>query len=124
MHINRITFSIYSSEVQPVPTMEMVRSQFNLSAVPAPTQCPTIKLEDSDVTGDTERLASETAKVSPHNDIAGLDLRDFAEKNLAKERAGQLNLLGGKIEERWNMYRELLGSQTRVALGSADYDSV
>ena len=101
--------------------MEMVRSQFNLQAAPAPT----IKLEDCNAAGGVDRLSTEPVTLAHNNDCAGLDLRELAEKSLAEERASQLNLLGGKIEERWNTYRELLGSQTRVTLGSAaDFDSV
>ena len=98
--------------------MEMVRSQFNLPS--SSSSPPTITLDDQLITGDVENLPSAV----PSQD-SGLDLRQLAKEQLANEKAGQSNQLGSKVEERWNMYRDLLGSQVRLSLhGNSDCDAV
>ena len=91
--------------------MEMVKSQFNL-----PTSSPpTITLDDQVITGDTESLPSAVRSTD-----SGLDLRKLAEEQLTNEKAGRLNQLGAKVEERWTTYRDLLGSQVQLALHRSD----
>ena len=98
--------------------MEMVRSQFNLP--PSSSLPPTITLDDQLITGDGESLPSAV----PTKD-SGPDLRRLAEEQLANEKAAQLNQLGSKVEERWNTYQDLLGSQVRLSLhGNGDCDAV
>lgn len=125
--------TLYSTEVQPVPTMDMIKSQFHL-----PTTCssfrraPSIQLQHQSTAGDTNILrpeddrampskSSHTAAACDGNDIMvvdlGPDLRQLAKESLEKERRGQLNQLGSRVQERWNTYRELLGSQGRTGLG-------
>ena len=105
--------------------MEMIRSQFSLL-----TTTPTVQVDDHTVTGHVHTHVEEGSRTEQKESVAtlscpdgGPDLRQIAEKSLAKEKAGQRNQLGEKIEERWRTYQELLGSQVRGSLGSADYDS-
>ena len=121
---------MYSTEVQPVPTMDMVRSQFSLPATLASAsgRAPSIQLQYQTTAGDINILRSEDnampskpSHTTANNNIMmvdlGPDLRQLAEESLEEERHGQLNQLGSRVQERWNTYRELLGSQGRTGLG-------
>ena len=117
---------MYSTEVQPVPTMDMVRSQFYLPATSA--GAPSIQLQHQNTTGDVNILRSEdiaTPSNSSHTAACdevdlGPDMRQLAEESLEEERRGQLNQLGSRVQERWNTYQELLGSQGRTGLGTEE----
>ena len=126
----------YSTEIQPVPMMDMIKSQFHL---PAPFTssggAPSIQLQHQSTAGDINILRLEDDKAMPskssHTGAAcdsgdddnitvadlGPDLRQLAEESLEEERRGLLNQLGSRVQERWNTYRELLGSQGRTGLG-------
>ena len=100
--------------------MEMVRSEFDLQPplVPAPTI--QLQVDDHGITGDIDLGGAPTT--TTHK--TGPDLMKLAEQSIAEEKAGQLNQLGGKIQERWTVYQELLGSHTRIGYGGEDNDSV
>ena len=109
---------IYSTEVQPVPTMDMVRSQFHIPSTSA--RAPSIQLQHQNTTGDINILSLGDNAKSTHTAICdtctmelGPDWRQLAEESLEEERRGQLNQLGSRVQERWNTYRELLGSHGR-----------
>ena len=109
---------IYSTEIQPVPTMDMVRSQFHVpSTSPG---APSIQLQHQNTTGEINILNTEKSSHTAMCDTCMMDLgpnwRQLAEESLEEERRGQLNQLGSRVQERWNTYRELLGSQGRTGL--------
>lgn len=129
--------TLYSTEIQPVPTMDMIKSQFHLPATFSSSDgAPSIQLQHQSTAGDVNILHLEDDKAMPskssHTGAAcdngdddynimvadlGPDLRQLAEESLEEERRGQLNQLGSRVQERWNTYRELLGSQGRTGLG-------
>ena len=109
---------IYSTEVQPVPTMDMVRSQFHIPSTSA--RAPSIQLQHQSTTGDINILSlgdnaksTHTATCDTYTMELGPDWRQLAEESLEEERRGQLNQLGSRVQERWNTYQELLGSHGR-----------
>ena len=104
-----------------MPTMEMIRSQFDLHPEQEPAPTILLQVDDQEILGDVSS-APVTVPAPCHK--SGLDLRLLAEQSLAEERAGQLNQLGAKIQEQWNVYQELLGLHTQVAFGTEDSDSV
>lgn len=107
--------------------MDMVRSQFHLPTASA--RAPSIHLQHQNTTEDINILrpeddampskSSHTAACDNMVDL-GPDLRQVAEESLEEERRGQLNQLGSRVQERWNTYQELLGSQGRTGLGTED----
>ena len=121
-----------------MPTTDMIKSQFHL---PAPFTssggAPSIQLQHQSTAGDINILRLEDDKAMPskssHTGAAcdsgddddniimvadlGPDLRQLAEESLEEERRGLLNQLGSRVQERWNTYQELLGSQGQTGLG-------
>ena len=115
-----------------MPTMEMVRSQFHLPTSAA-AAAPSIQLQHQNTAGDirvqhiqdsddsAQAKSSHTATAYDSMEL-GPNLKRLAEESLEEERCGQLNQLGSRVQERWNTYRELLGSQGRIGLGTEECD--